>query len=540
MGVDELSVGREAFARRAWAAARDHLSRADPATLGADDLRALSTAAYLVGDRDAATRALQRAHSLSLTAGDRLGAAHDAHELGMVFSTSGEPAVGAGWVARGQRLLEDEPEDCRERGYLLIHEMFSHLRTGDLNGVQDCCERIGAIGRKWRDPDLIAFALSSSGRALMYAGRVPEGLARMDEAMVALTTGEVTPIMAGHVYCAMIEGCQEVADYRRMSEWTSALVQWCDGQPDLVPFTGQCAVHRGQILRARGSFGAALEELALAAERYAANGMDPAAGLAVYERGEVLRTMGDLDGAEAAFAEAATWGYEPQPGLALLWLARGRTSAAVAAVRRLLEEAHDPVTRSRRLGAAVETLTAAGKLDEAQEAADELGGIAEAFGCAAVTANAAYAAGLVALAADDPSRSLGHFRRAWKAWIEVGARYDAARARVRIGLALRALGDTISGTSELNVALRTFTELGAEPARREVERLLATGLPDGLTAREAEVLRLVASGRSNPQVAEQLFLSEKTVARHLSNIFTKTGVTSRSAAGAYAREHDLA
>jgi DNA-binding NarL/FixJ family response regulator len=418
--------------------------------------------------------------------------------------------------------------------------MFGHLHAGEFEAMLDCCERIGEIGRRWNDADLTVFALSSSGRALLYAGRVPEGLSRLDEAMVSLATGEVTPITAGHVYCSMIEGCQEVADYSRMSEWTSALLRWCDDQPGLVPFTGQCAVHRDQILRARGSFEAALDELALAAERYAATGMDTATALVMYERGEVLRTVGRLDEAEAAYSGAAGSGYEPQPGLALLWLARGRTAAAVASVHRLLDESTSPVSRLRQLGAAVEVLTAAGGLDEARSASDELLGIAEDFGCTAVTATAAYAAGLVALAADDPAGSLIHLRRAWKAWIEVGARYDAARTRVRIGLALKALGDTVSGTSELSVALRTFTELGAEPARREVERLLATGLPDGLTAREVEVLRLVASGRTNPQIAAVLFLSEKTVARHVSNIFTKTGMTSRTAAGAYAREHELA
>lgn len=516
------------------------MTRADPATLGADDLRALSSAAYLSGDRDAAVRHLQRAHSLSVVAGDRLGAARDAHWLAMILSSGGEPAVGAGWVARAERLLEDEPEDAVERGYLLIHSMFRSLGVGDFEGMVACCERIAEIGRGAGNPELVTFSLASSGRALLYGGRVLEGLARLDEAMVGLTTGEVSPIMAGHIYCSMIEGCQEIADYERMTEWTQALTRWCDDQLGLVAFTGQCAVHRGQILRAQGSFREALDELALAAERYAANGMDPATGLAMYERGEVLRTLGDLDGAEAAYEEAASHGHEPQPGASLLHLARGRTGAAVASVRRLLEEAHDPVTRSRRLGPAVEVLCAAGALDEARTAADELVAIAQTFGCAAVTASGAYAVGLVTLAAGDASRSLAHFRRAWKSWIGVGARYDAARARVRIAMALRALGDTISATSELNVALRTFTELGAEPARREVERLLSTGLPDGLTAREVEVLRLVATGRSNPQIAAGLFLSEKTVARHLSNIFTKTGVTSRTAAAAYAHEHDLA
>jgi DNA-binding NarL/FixJ family response regulator len=540
MGVDELEAGREAYARREWEAAREHLTRVDPATLRADDLRALGAAAYLVGDHDGTVRALQRAHSLHVAAGDRLAAAYDAHQLAMLFTTTGDLAVGAGWVARAQRLVADQPDDAPIRGYLLNHDMFRHLFSGDFGAMLTSCDRMEQLGRQHADPDLVTSALCGAGRALMYLGRVPEALARLDEAMVGLATGEVTPITAGHAYCTMIEGCQEISDYPRMSEWTEALAKWCEDQPGLVAFTGQCAVHRGQILRAHGFFQDALDELALATERYTANHMDAASGLALYERGEVLRTLGDLDAAEAAYDAAAGWGHEPQPGLSLLWLARGRGSTAVAAVRRLLDEAHDPVTRSRHLAPAVEVLCAAGELDESDRASVELGSIAESFGCQALNATASYAAGLVALARDDPAGSLTHLRRAWKLWIDLGARYDAARARVRIALALRALGDTVSATSELSVAQRTFAELGAEPARREVERLLATGLPDGLTSREVEVLRLVATGRSNPQIAAALFLSEKTVARHLSNIFTKTGVTSRTAAATYAHDHDLA
>lgn len=539
MGADELTLGREACARRDWTSARDHLTRADRATLTIDDLRGLSTAAYLVGDHDCAVRALQRAHALDTESGDRLGAARDAHWLAMLFTTQGEPSVGAGWVARGKRLLEGEPDDVAERGYLLIHEMFRCLESGDLGGVMQACERIAAIGRVCEDADLTTFARASKGRMLLYAGQVPEGLALLDEAMVALTAGEVSPIMAGSVYCSMIEGCQEIGEYRRMSEWTSALSRWCDDQHGLVPFTGQCAVHRGQILRAHGDFAGALDELALAAERYAANRMDPATGLAAYERGEVLRVLGNLEGAQAAYDEASSHGHEPQPGLSLLWLARGRTAGAVASAHRLLDEAHDPVARSRRLGAAVQILVAGGDLDGAGAAADELLGIARLFGCDGLSASAAYAAGLVALARDDAAGALTHLRRAWKLWIALESRYEAALARARIGLALRALGDEISGASDLAVALRTFTELGAETDRRETERLLGADLPDGLTVREAEVLRLVASGRSNPEIAKTLNLSQKTVARHLSNIFGKTAVTSRTAAAAYAYEHDL-
>jgi DNA-binding CsgD family transcriptional regulator len=536
----DVRLGREAFARRSWAAARELLLPVDQPTLTAEDLHSLATAAYLVADRDTALAAWQRAFQLHTAAGDPRAAALDAHWLAFVYFHLGNQAVAGGWVARGHRLLDGEP-DAVEHGFYGIHEFFSHLGAQDFAGAGACSERILQIGRRWGNADLIAFGLMSGGRMLIYSGRVPEGVALLDEAMVGVASGEVSPIVSGETYCSLIEACQELSDYRRMSEWTEALTTWCGDQPDLVPFTGQCAVHRGQILRNQGSFVPALEELALAAERYAANGLEAATGLALYERGEVLRTQGDLDGAEAAYTAAAPHGYEPQPGLSLLQLARGRTAAAVAAARRLASEPTDPVARARRLPAIVEILLAGGEVGEARVAADDLVDLASGFCCDAVTAAAAHWAGTVSLAEGDASGALPQLRRAWKLWIDLGARYDAAWARTRIGLALRALGDEASATSELTVAARTFAELGAGPAGRAVSGwLVPASLPDGLTAREVEVLRLVATGQSNPQVAAALFLSEKTVARHLSNIFAKTGVTSRTAAATYAHQHDLA
>jgi DNA-binding NarL/FixJ family response regulator len=358
--------------------------------------------------------------------------------------------------------------------------------------------------------------------------------------MACLTNGEVSAIASGNIYCAMIEGCQEISDYRRMSEWTDALTRWCEPQTGLITFTAQCAVHRGQILRAHGSFREALEELERAEQRYAASGMDAAVGVALYERGEVLRALGDLDGAEAAYEQAGGHGFEPQPGLSLAWLARGRTSAAVASATRLLDEPAGPVQRARRLPAVVQVLVAGGEAVAARRAVDELIALAESFGCEALSAEAGYAGGLALLAEDHPGEALAPLRRAWKTWIGVGARFDAARARVQIALAFRAMGDEESAVSELSVAERAFAELGTTSAQREAARLRGAALPDGLSAREVEVLRLVARGQSNPQVAAALFLSDKTVARHLSNIFAKTGVTSRTAAATYAHQHDLA
>ena len=547
--VQQLVDGRQAYEERAWATAYQRLSAVDLGTLDDEDCSALGTAAYLAGDRDAAARAFEESYRRHEDAGATLSAVRDTFWLGFLYSTSGNVTVGSGWTARGARLLQGVDPDAVEHGYLLVHEMHRHLGTGDFPAALVAAIGIEETGRRCRDPDLTSVGMSSHGRLLIYAGQVREGLAMLDEAMVGLADPHISPILAGQSYCSMVEACQEIADYRRMAEWTTSLTRWCRMQPEIVPFTGQCAVHRAQIMRSQGALSEALEELALALTRYAEEGTTPAAGLVHYERGEVLRVQGDFAGAADSYREAGALGHDPQPGQALLSLAKGHGGAAVATMRRLLEETPHPVQRTAVLPAAVEVFLAVDDVAAARAAADELAGLARGFGCEALEAAGAYAVGSVLMAAGHPgepgavggaAEALPHLRHAWKLWIDLGARYEAAWARVRIGLACRALGDEDSAVSELAVAGRTFAEIGAEPARVEVERLLGRDLPDGLTAREVEVLRLVASGRSNPQIAQDLFLSQKTVQRHLSNIFGKTGVTSRTAAAAYAFEHRLA
>jgi ATP/maltotriose-dependent transcriptional regulator MalT len=374
---------------------------------------------------------------------------------------------------------------------------------------------------------------------MIYAGRVPEGLALLDEAMIGISAGEVSPIIAGMVYCSLIEACQEVSDFSRAASWTSALTRWCEVQPGLVPYTGQCSLHRGQIMRLRGAYDEALAEFALAQRRYQQEGTTAPAGLALTEQGDVLRIRGRFDEAESTYHQAAELGHEPQPGLLLAWTHRGRTAAAVSALRRLLAEARTPVHRSRLLPAAVEVMVAAQLPDEARGYCDELSAIAAAFGNSAFQAMAAYATASVELISGHDQEALGHARESCHLWSEIGAPYEAARARVLIARALRQLGDEDSAASELGIARRAFAELGAAPAAQEVDRLLRRERPGGLTEREVEVLRLVAEGRSNTDIARALVLSQKTVERHLSNIFTKLDVQSRTAAAAYAHEHGL-
>ncbi|HET6855764.1 MAG TPA: helix-turn-helix transcriptional regulator [Streptomyces sp.] len=584
--VEQLVDGRRAYEERAWATAYQSLSAVDPGSLADDDCLTLATAAFLAGDSEATDRALQESFRRHVQSGNTPAAVRDTFWLGLLHVTGGNASIGGGWVARGNRLLQDAEPDSVEHGYLAVAEMYQHIVVGDIPTALGLAGRVTEVGRRWHDPNLVSVGLASEGRLFIFVGRVREGLALLDEAMLGLADPEISPILAGQSYCTMVEACQEIADYRRMAEWTTALTHWCGTQPELVPFTGQCAVHRAQIMRARGALPEALEELALALSRYAAEGSTPAAGLALYERGEVLRVQGDLSGAAAAFQEAAALGKDPQPGQSLLTLAKGNGAAAAASMRRLLEETQAPVHRTALLPAAVEVFLAVGDVDAARAAADELARLAGVFGCQALEAAGEYAvasvllvagdgvdaaagegvdgggaggAGLAGVARDggDPragreadagagggrggaAEALPHLRHAWKLWIDLGARYEAAWARVRIGLACRALGDEDSALSELGVAARAFADLGAEPARAEAERLSGRDLPDGLTAREVEVLRLVASGRSNPEIATALFLSQKTVQRHLSNIFGKTGVTSRTAAAAYAFEHRLA
>lgn len=537
--VDDLLRARAAYDRRDWLAAYSGLSDASGDALTAEDFSRLATAAYLVGRRNDCVQALQRAYQVHVDTAAALQAVRAAFWLAFVLSTSGESAIGAGWAGRAQRLLADVDDDVVERGYVLLLLMYQHVFTAEFVPAAGLAEQVIEYGRRHADPDLTAMGLNSKGRMLLYAGRVPEGFALLDEAMVGVAAGEVSTIFAGTVYCSMIEACQEIADFDRAARWTSMLTAWCDQQPGLVPFTGQCAVHRGQIMRAQGAFDQALTEFDLAIRRYRDSDALGAAGLALAERGDVLRLRGDLPGAAAAYDASVSLGHEPHPGLALLWLVQGRTRSAVAAVRRLLGEAGDSVARSRLLPAAVEILLAGGEVDAASELAAELASIGDSFGCATVQARADHAGAAAALALGNPAAAMPLLRRERGVWERLGARYDTARCRILLGRALRALGDEESAVTELSAARRAFIELGARPAAQEAAALIGPTFPSGLTEREVEVLRLVAAGRTNPEIAAELFLSEKTVSRHLSNIFAKIDVGTRTAAAAFAYEHRL-
>lgn len=540
MGVIEVEQAREAFDRGDWRPAFEGWSAAGTDTLTAIELEDLATAAELIGCHDEAVRALQQAFVLWHQGDDPARAIRSAFRLAMTAGTHGEAAMLAGWTSRAEGLLAESGEDGAEAGWVALLRMFRALGAGAYIDAAVAADRATDLGRRHHDADLVALGVSSQGRLAIYAGRVAEGLALLDEAMVRVIAGEATPLIAGHVYCTAIEGCQEISDFGRMAEWTSALERWCQAQPGLLAFTGQCAVHRGQLMRFRGHWTAALEEFERATQRYRQIGSPDAAGLAACEAGDVHRLRGDWEQADTAYQVASDHGHDPQPGLALLWLATGRTDAARAAIHRLLTETRGPVQRCRLLPAAVDVLIASADIDPARKAADELSSLASLLGCLCLEAMAAQASGTVELAAGDAAGALPYLRNAHQLWTRADSPYERASVQVAMGRALDAVGDRESARRELHTARSTFRRLGARPAADEVSHLLAPpSLPAGLTAREVEVLRLLATGQSNAQIAIALVLSEKTIARHLSNIYAKLDVNSRTAATAYAFEHEL-
>ena len=538
-----LDRARAVFARQAWSEAYAQLSVANQeAALAPEDLERLAIAAHLVGRDAESTDAWTRAHHAFLGQGAVPGAARCAFWLGFTSLLAGESAKSGGWVARGQRLLDDGGHDCVERGYLLMLQALRRMWEGDNATIHATFDQAARLGERFGDAQLMAFGRVGVGEALIRAGRTAEGVTLFDEVMVAVTTGEVAAVGVGIIYCAVIGECQEIFDLRRAKEWTKALGRWCASQPDLVPYRGQCLVHRAEIMQLEGAWSEAMREARQACERLPQTVGRPWVGGALYLQAELHRLRGEFGRAEEAYREASQSGRDSQPGLAQLRLAQGKTEAAAAAIRRLMDEAGDQAARSRLLAAHVEIMLAAHDVAAARAGADELARIAEQLEAPMLRAMAAHATGATLLAEGDGRAALTALRKAWAAWQAIEAPYEAARVRVLIALACRALGDDDTAEMELDTARWVFRHLGAAPDVARVEALSRAGTaapPAGLTAREVEVLRLVAEGRTNREIAKALVLSDHTVRRHLQNIFNKIGVSSRAAATAFAFQRDL-
>ncbi|NDZ17901.1 helix-turn-helix transcriptional regulator [Variovorax sp. WS11] len=538
-----LHRGRECYAQRAWFEAWQALSRADQqAPLEGDDLERLAMAAYLLGRDDDYLQTLDRAHGSYLAAGDNQRAVRCAFWLGLRLYLRGDGGRATGWFARAHRLLECQPPDCVERGYLMLSVVSQQVAAGDLDAAVATAAAAAEIGDRFADADLSASARQLEGHVLIEQGEVARGLALLDEAMLAVATGELTPLVSGLAYCNAIDGCQLSFALARAREWTDALTEWCAEQPDMVAFSGVCLVHRAEIMQLRGMWAEALQEARRAFDRCRQGRSAHAAGLALYQQGEVQRLRGEFAAAEEAYRRASRCGCDPQPGLALLRAAQGDLPAAANAVARALGTTADRWQRVRLLPAGVEIALAAGDVEAARRACAELDEIAGHCGGDELDAVAAAARSALVLAQGDARAALVAARRALQVWQRAEAPYLAARVRTLAGLACRALGDDDGSRLELDAARAVFEQLGAMPDVARIDALTSAASaahPHGLTPRELQVLRLVAAGKTNKAIAGELFLSEKTVDRHVSNILAKLDVPSRTAATARAYELQL-
>ena len=533
---------RVLFEQRSWVEAYAALREADGATqlAAAVDLERLAVAAYLTGRDDEGCDAWARAHRQYLRDEDGVGAVRCAFWLACVLILRGQMAPGHGWVARIQHLVEQAPCGPVAAGYLDLAVGLVTMFSGDPVAARPRLESAARAGLRHADADLAAISRLGCGQALVMVGQVADGMAMLDEAMVSVTAGDVSAVATGLIYCAVIETCQGLFDLRRAQEWTNALGSWCDAQPDLVPYRGQCLVHRAELMRFHGAWTSALDEAEQAARRLS-EPVHPALGAAFYEQAELHRLRGDDRAAGELYRRASDAGHGAQPGLALLRLRQGRLVPAAAAIERALGEHHFPADRARLLTARVEILLAGGDVDTARAAVLELSALCDELGSPPmIEAMALDASGAVLLASSDPQAALRALRPAWSIWQEVGAPYEAGRTRLQIGVACRDLGDEEAAAMEFAAARHAFVDLGAVPEVARVDALSSKPPPPGgLTSRELEVLALVASGATNKAIGAELVISEKTVARHVSNIFVKLGLSSRAAATAYAYEHEL-
>ena len=485
---------------------------------------------------DEAVATLERAHHLYAERGETLRAARSATWIGMNLAYRGLIGPATGWLGRAQRLLETWPEQTAEHGLLLIPLIFQHEAAGDFEQAAAVAREAAAIGERFGDRDLFAMALHAEGHMLVKAGRVREGLALLDESMVVVTTQELRPSSSASSTAVSSWRVRTPSRSLALASGRRALTEWKEQQPELVAFTGRCLVHRAEILQLGGSWADALEEARLAGRRFMET-KNPAVGVAHYRQAELLRLRASSKPRTRPTVRRAGSAGNLNPGSRSFASRRARPTAALAAIRRANAEVTEPLKRASLLPAQAEIALAAGEVEEARTACLELRELSTRYESAMLDAIVAHAEGAVALAEGDAPSALARLRRAQRIWLELDAPYEVARTRELIAKACAVLGDDEAGMLELEAARELFERLGAAPDLARVST--RSGTRYGLSERELEVLRLVASGKSNREVAATLVISEHTVARHLQNIYVKLRVSSRTAATAFAFEHEL-
>ncbi len=542
-GDERLRRARACFEQASWREAWELLSECDAeSALPEADLERLAVAAFLVAENGASDEAWRQAHQRHLLTGDRLGAVRCAFWLTFRLLNAGELSSAIGWIARTERVMGDAAEDSPEQAHLEYLRGLHAVFTGDLAGAGDHLDSSAAVAERCGETDLTTLARLALGRVLIFRSDVSGGVRLLDEAMVMVVGGETSPIVVGDSYCTAIDACHDLVDVRRGQAWTAAFGRWCETQPDLVPYAGLCMVHRAEFLQLKGAWVEAMAQAGLARRRLSAPVVQLALGAAIYQQGELHRVLGQFEQAESCYRDASTYGRDPQPGLALLRLAQGQGEAAARGLSRALAEADDQLDRPQLLAALVEVALATDDVASARRACDELAELSRALGSPMLEAVSDRATGATDLAEADAGSALAPLRRASSGFRSLEATYDVARTGILIARARRALGDEEGAGLEVDASRATFEALGAVAALAELDSAVPSQVTTGgrlLTAREVQVLRLVARGSTNRSIGAELGLSERTVDRHVSNVFAKLGVSSRAAATASAYEADL-
>ncbi|HEX5905749.1 MAG TPA: response regulator transcription factor [Propionibacteriaceae bacterium] len=536
-GVTQLSRARDLHRQSRWAEACEEFAAADRLEpLAVDDLETFAEAAQVLGRGEEAIQLLRRAYEARVEADDIESAVTSAFWLWQLLIINAEFARANGWVAQVRRLTQQDHD------WFLITDAYSLIGTAEYEAAAQLLARAAQGASYRRQIDLVAFATTIWSRALIKAGRLKEGLSRLDEAMLPVIDGDASPRARSMMYCAAIATCHEVREFARAREWTLALGAWLDSLSGLRgAYFGNCRIYRSYLMRLCGSWREAVNEVAVVCDDLSGGYGQLVAGHAFYQLGDMHRLLGNPD-AEEAYRRAGECGAPTQPGLALLRLTQDDIDIAVAGIRRALAETKGRLERLDLLAASVTITLAAGDLDAAQSAVTEMALIAEVYDTAAVQAELAGARGAVALAEGDAATALPLLRSATRWWREMESPYAVATLSVLIGLGCRSMGDEEAAQLEFESARDTFARLGARPDLRQVETLLKPPQPagsHGLSGREIEVLRLIAAGKTNHAIATELFLSERTVHRHVSNIFDKLGVRSRTAAASYGIQHHI-